>query len=66
MMKNMTWTQKMDKEHARDFWTSWRDSAKFSKQTVRPEIIENNFQKPTKYYIKKGVCATWLKFLTLH
>ena len=64
-MKSMTWTAKMDNELANVSLTRLNVCVKYSKQTVRPEPTVNNSQKPTKYFIKRGVYAILQRFWTL-
>ena len=56
----------MDNEHARDFWTKSKDYVNASKLFVPQEDIENNFPKHTRFFIRKDLFATWLKYLILH
>lgn len=56
-MKSMTQIQKTVKELVKDFSIKLKDYAKDLKLYVQPENTESNFQKLTKFSIRKVLYA---------
>lgn len=63
-MRNMISTLKMDKELVRGFSIKSKDYAKYLKQIALLAITENSFLKLIKYFTKKAVYVTSLKYWT--
>lgn len=53
----------MDKGLVNVFSIKLKDFAKFSRQTVLPGVIVNNFQRLIKFYIRKEVYVILQKYL---